>query len=84
MTRPMTRIGWMVALVAVAGMTTGEVGAQRGRGPQSPPEITGKWTGTWSSFNPARATEQPKEMCKQLDAEIARNGEVWVATFEGD
>ena len=56
----------------------------RGRGPQGPPDIAGKWTGTWSSFNPARATDQPKEMCKQLDAEIVKDGETWTATFEGD
>lgn len=84
MTRPVTKIGWMLVLLAVAGIATGEAREQRSRGPQGPPEIAGKWTGTWSSFNPAKATEQPKEMCKQLDAEIVRNGDVWVATFEGD
>ena len=78
------RIGWIVVLLVVAGMTAADARGQRGRGPQPPPEIAGKWTGTWSSFNPAQATTQPKEMCKQLDAEIVKNGEVWVATFEGD
>ena len=79
------RIGWLVVLLVVvgaAGVATGE--AQRGRGPQGPPEIVGKWSGTWSSFNPAQATAQPKEVCKQLDADVVRNGDVWVATFEGD
>lgn len=78
------RIGWVLALVVVAGIAPVEIQGQRGRGPQGPPEITGKWTGTWSSFNPAQATAQPKELCKQLDAEIVKNGDVWVATFEGD
>ena len=78
------RIGWASALVVAAAVVTLMAQGQRGRGPQGPPEIAGKWTGTWSSFNPARSTEQPKEMCKQLDADIVRNGEVWVATFEGD
>ena len=79
------RIGWLVALLVVvgaAGLSTGE--AQRGRGPQGPPEIVGKWSGAWSSFNPAQATAQPREVCKQLDADVVRNGDVWVATFEGD
>ena len=78
------RMGWAVALVVVAAIATVETQGQRGRGAQGPPEIAGKWTGTWSSFNPAQATTQPKEPCKQLDAEIVRNGDVWVATFEGD
>lgn len=78
------RIGWVLALVLAAGIATVEAQGQRGRGAQGPPEIAGKWTGTWSSFNPAQATAQPKELCKQLDAEIVRNGDTWVATFEGD
>ena len=78
------RIGWVLALIAAAGIATVDIQGQRGRGPQPPPEISGKWTGTWSSFNPAQATTQPKELCKQLDAEIVKNGDVWVATFEGD
>jgi hypothetical protein len=77
-------IGWGLALFVAGAAMTVEARGQRGRGPQGPPDIAGKWTGTWSSFNPARATEQPKEMCKQLDAEVVKNGDVWVATFEGD
>src|SRR5882762_5330873 len=83
MTRSAARIGCALALLLASVVMTGAQG-QRGRGPQGPPEITGKWTGTWSSFNPAKSTEQPKEMCKQLDAEIVKDGETWVATFEGD
>jgi hypothetical protein len=82
MARPGIR--WGAAFLVVAAITAGDVQGQRGRGPQAPPEIAGKWTGTWSSFNPAQATAQPKEMCKQLDAEVVKNGDAWVATFEGD
>jgi hypothetical protein len=77
-------IGWCLALIVAGATVTTAARGQRGRGPQGPPDIAGKWTGTWSSFNPAQATAQPKEMCKQLDAEIVKNGDVWVATFEGD
>ncbi len=82
--RATRRIGWMLALFAAAGIATQEAWGQRGRGPQGPPDIAGKWSGTWSSFNPAKATTQPKEVCKQLDADVVRTGETWVATFEGD
>ncbi len=54
--------------------------------PQAPaPDITGKWTGTWSAYNPAQAQAQPKEQCKQLSADVAppQDG-IWQATFEGD
>ena len=67
-----------VVLVSTAGLV-----AQQ-RGAVQPPDIAGKWTGTWSSFNPAQATTQPKELCKKLDATVVSNGETWVATFEGD
>ena len=78
------RIGWVFALVAAVGMVTGVAQGQRGRGPQGPPDIGGKWSGTWSSFNPAQATAQPREVCKKLDADVVKNGDMWVATFEGD
>jgi hypothetical protein len=70
----------MLALTLGLGLAV----AQRGRGAQTPPEIAGKWSGTWTSFNPAQATAQPRELCKKLDATVVRNGDVWVATFEGD
>ena len=78
----MTR--WLLALLVAVGTTAGDASAQRGRGTQAPPEIAGAWSGTWSSFNPAQATPQPKEVCKKLDAVVVRDGDEWVATFEGD
>jgi hypothetical protein len=56
----------------------------RGRGPQGPPNITGTWTGTWSAYNPARASTPPQEQCAKLSATIAQKGEMWEAVFEGD
>jgi hypothetical protein len=70
--------------VALLLAASAEAQRGRGRGSQGPPEIVGKWSGTWSSFNPARPTSQPQEVCKKLDADVAREGDVWVATFEGD
>src|SRR5262245_22728856 len=78
------RSGIFAALVLLIG-----VGVQaqqgRGRGPQGPPDSVGKWTGTWTSFKPAQATEQPRELCKKLDATVTKTSDtVWTATFEGD
>jgi hypothetical protein len=70
--------------IAVALTATVVYGQGRGRGPQGPPDITGKWTGTWTSFNPAQPTAQPRELCKKLDATVVKNGDTWTATFEGD
>jgi hypothetical protein len=78
--RFLTVTGLLMALITAVHAQQG----QRGRGPQAPPDIAGQWSGTWSYFNPAQATTQPKEICKKLDATVVRNGETWVATFEGD
>ena len=75
---------WVVALLVIAASATGDGQGQRGRGQQGPPDIAGRWSGTWSSFNPAQATAQPKEVCAKLDADVVRNADTWVATFEGD
>jgi hypothetical protein len=77
----MKRVAW-IAIVMTALAATGE--AQRGRGPQGPPNITGAWTGTWSAFNPAKASTPPQEQCAKLSANIAQEGEIWKAVFEGD
>jgi len=74
----------MVALVALA-LSAAAISAQGGRGfGGPPPDVTGKWAGTWNAFNPAEAATPPKEMCKTLNATISREGEVWKALFEGD
>jgi hypothetical protein len=77
----------LVATVLLVLMGLSSIYAQqrgRGRGPSGPPDIEGKWTGTWSYLNPAQATAQPKELCKKLDADVVKNGDKWTATFEGD
>lgn len=76
-------IAVIVLLLGLAG-GTGEAQRGRGRGPQPPPTIDGTWTGTWSAFNPARATTPPRELCAKLTATITKKGDVWEAVFEGD
>ena len=65
-------------------LSVAAVAAQGGRGAGAPPDVLGKWSGTWSAFNPAEGMTPPKEMCKTLDAVITREGDVWKAVFEGD
>ncbi len=48
------------------------------------PDVTGEWTGTWSSYNPAQPAVPPKEQCKTLTAKVAKKGDGYEATFEGD
>ena len=64
----------------------GAVAAQGGRGfaPGPPPDVVGKWSGTWSAYNPAQGATPPKEQCKELTANITREGDTWKAIFEGD
>src|SRR5687768_3900798 len=75
----------IVLLAILLGVAIAPASGQgRGRGPQGPPNITGAWSGTWSAYNPARATTPPKEQCAKLTANIAQKGEIWEAVFEGD
>ena len=68
----------LVMLIAVLEARQGR------RGTPSPPDLTGQWTGTWSAYNPARATTPPKELCAKLIATIAKKDDGWQASFEGD
>jgi hypothetical protein len=73
----------MLALSAIAAGGTPQ-GQGRGAAAAAPIDISGKWTGVWSYYNPAQASTPPKEQCAKLDATVAKEGETWVATFEGD
>ena len=64
--------------------TRGGRGGRGARGPQQPLDISGNWTGTWSSYNPTQATTPPNVVCAKLDAKVAKVNGVWEATFEGD
>jgi hypothetical protein len=81
---PITRASLILAVLA---LVTGGHGSAQGRGPAAasqPPDVVGKWTGVWSAYNPAQASTPPKEQCAKLDASVAQENNVWVATFEGD
>jgi hypothetical protein len=79
MRRLILTFGLILATVAAAPVQQG-----RGRGPQTAPNITGTWTGTWSAYNPARASTPPQEQCAKLSATITQKEDVWQAVFEGD
>lgn len=48
------------------------------------PDISGEWTGIWSSYNPAKGAGSEKELCKKLACKVEYKNGVWNATFEGD
>jgi hypothetical protein len=73
----------MLAVVLASSLG---LSAQGGGGfqPGPPPDVSGKWSGTWSSYNPAQGATPPKEQCKTLSAVIEKDGEGYKALFEGD
>lgn len=70
---------WLLfaAGICLAQTPSGETKAQA-------PDISGAWTGTWGTYNPAQGTTPPKDICKNLDAKVEHKGGVWEAVFEGD
>ena len=80
----MTRWTALVLVLVITAASGAAAQGGRGRGPQAQPTINGTWVGTWSAYNPARATTPPKELCAKLTATITQKGEVWQAVFEGD
>src|SRR5262245_24082591 len=77
----MRRLAYVLVLATISAAGGA---AQGGRGPQGPPSIAGKWTGTWSAYSPAHASTPPKELCAKLTAAIEQKGDIWQAVFEGD
>jgi hypothetical protein len=80
----MRRLAAIVAVLLTIAIPAIAQEGRRGRGTQAPPDITGAWSGTWSTYNPARSSTPPKEQCAKLTANITQAGEVWEAVFEGD
>jgi hypothetical protein len=70
-------------LALSAGLVLAQGRGQRG-GAAQPLDISGKWTGTWSSYSPVQASTPPNVVCAKLDANVVLNNGVWEAVFEGD
>jgi hypothetical protein len=73
-----------VALCVFTFVSPGFAQAPAPAAQTAPPNIAGDWTGNWSSYNPAKGAEAPKEMCAKLDARVAAKDGAWEATFTGD
>jgi hypothetical protein len=75
---------WLMlpCLLFIAGI--GVAQTQPASTPAQAPDISGVWTGIWSSYNPAKGETPPKELCKKLTCNISQKDGVWQATFEGD
>jgi hypothetical protein len=58
--------------------------AQQSGPAQQAPDVSGEWTGVWSSYNPAQPAVPPKEQCKSLTAKVTKTETGYQATFEGD
>jgi hypothetical protein len=58
--------------------------AQQPGSVQQAPDVSGEWTGVWSSYNPAQPAVPPKEQCKSLTAKVTKTETGYQATFEGD
>lgn len=72
----------LVCLIISATVISAQT--QNNQSSQPAPNITGKWTGTWYSYNPAQGTATQKELCKNLSCNIEYKDGAWQATFEGD
>ena len=71
-----TSLALLIALGCAQGQTV-QSNEQR-------PDITGEWTGVWSTYNPAQGAVPAKEICKSLACKVAFRDGLWEATFEGD
>jgi len=77
----------LICLVLTAGISMAFAQTQNAQASQTNsqgPDISGQWTGTWGTYNPAQGTTPPKDICKKLDATVEQKGGVWQASFEGD
>ena len=80
----MVKRSWSAIVVLV--LAVGAAFAQNQNTPpkEQAPDVTGAWTGVWSSYNPAQGGSTPKDLCKNLTAKIEQKNGVWEAIFEGD
>jgi hypothetical protein len=74
----------VLALAVCAAFAQNQNTPPKEQAKEQAPNVTGAWTGVWSSYNPAQGGGAPKDLCKNLTAKITQNNGVWEAIFEGD
>ena len=89
----------LVAVVAVGLVMAETPKPEAKKGPPKTPEVVGRWTGEWGTYDPAKGVALDKTKCKQLDCNVVLKenlasaatatgsglaGKVWEATFEGE
>ncbi len=80
----MTKRAWLAIPCLLVALGTGFARIQNSETKPAAPDISGEWTGTWASYNPAQGGSTPKELCKRLDAKVEQSDGVFQAIFEGD
>ncbi len=80
----MKRVWAVAATCLLMAGASGLAQGRRGAGNAEPLDVVGKWTGSWSAYNPAQGATPPKEQCAKLDAEVVAKDGAWLATFVGD
>jgi hypothetical protein len=75
---------WLALIFFVLVTGTSIAQSQGTTTKEQPPDISGDWNGTWSTYNPAQGAVPAKELCKNLGCKVSLKDGVWEATFEGD
>src|SRR5262249_44250988 len=80
----MVKRSWPAIVVLVLALCAAFAQNQSAPSKEQVTDVTGAWTGVWSSYNPAQGATASKDLCKNLTAQITRKNDVWEAIFEGD
>jgi hypothetical protein len=46
--------------------------------------LPAQWRGEWGPFNPLISRTLQEDQCKLIECQVKRDGELWVATFQGE
>ena len=52
--------------------------------PDQLPDVTGKWTGVWNAYTPAKEAQPVLQQRQRMEARVEIEGELWKATFEAE
>ena len=75
---------WLPPLCLLLALGVGLAQNRGLRGVAQAVDVSGNWTGTWSTYSPTQPSTPPLEVCAKLSAKVAQVNGVWEATFEGD